>query len=67
MEAAITPVGLPLIIAVGLPLIILIVIFGFRHPPPQDDFTPLDDSRRAIGLIMLVFFVVSFTPLPFRF
>jgi len=46
-------------------LLILIILFGFRHPPPVDDATPLDGRRKLLGgLIFLVFFL-SFTPAPF--
>ena len=46
-------------------LLILIILFGFRHPPPVDDVTPLDWRRKLLGgLIFLVFFL-SFTPAPF--
>ena len=46
-------------------LLILILLFGFRHPPPIDDITPLDWRRKGLGgLIFLVFFL-SFTPAPF--
>ena len=46
-------------------LIALILLFGFKHPPPLDDQTPLDDTRKIIGLLTLVVFVLSFTPVPF--
>ena len=46
-------------------LLILILLFGFRHPPPLDDETPLDGKRKVIGVIMLLAFVLSFTPVPF--
>ena len=48
-------------------LILLLVFFGYKHPPPQDDFTELDQRRRLIGFAMLVIFVISFTPVPFKF
>jgi membrane-associated protease RseP (regulator of RpoE activity) len=43
----------------------LAVGLGLRHPPPLDDLTPLDPSRRALALIALVLLVVLITPLPF--
>lgn len=48
-------------------LIILLIWFGYRHPPPVDDYTPLDDKRRIIGYIIFVIFIISFTPVPFYF
>jgi membrane-associated protease RseP (regulator of RpoE activity) len=46
-------------------LLILIILFGFRHPPPLDDETPLDGRRKLIGGIMFLAFLLSFTPTPF--
>ena len=48
-------------------LIILLIWFGYRHPPPTDDYTPLDNKRRIIGYIVFVIFLISFTPVPFYF
>ena len=50
-----------------LMLIILLIWFGFRHPPPRDDFTPIDNKRRMLGYITFVIFLISFTPVPFYF
>ena len=47
-------------------LFILLLIFGFRHPPPLDDFTPLDKRRKIFGICALIFCVLSFTPVPFQ-
>ena len=46
-------------------LLILFIVFGFRHPAPMDDFTPLDRKRKLIGAIAFLAFFVSFTPAPF--
>ena len=46
-------------------LLILIILFGFRHPAPLDDETPLDGRRKLIGGIVFAIFVLSFTPAPF--
>ena len=46
-------------------LIILLIWFGYRHPPPIDDYTPLDKKRRILGYIVFVIFIISFTPIPF--
>jgi membrane-associated protease RseP (regulator of RpoE activity) len=46
-------------------LLILIILFGFRHPPPMDDQTPLDWKRKFIGGIIFLAFFLSFTPVPF--
>ncbi len=46
-------------------LIILIIWFGYRHPPTMDE-TPIDSNRVVIGIITLIIFVLSFTPQPFK-
>ncbi len=46
-------------------LIILLLIFGMRHPRPLDVDTPLDEKRRMLAWIMLLVFLLSFTPAPF--
>ncbi|NOZ56573.1 MAG: site-2 protease family protein [Calditrichaeota bacterium] len=47
-------------------LILLLIWLGYRHPPPLDDFTPLDFKRRVLGVLTFLIFVVSFTPAPFK-
>ncbi len=46
-------------------LLILIILFGFRHPPPIDDTTPLDWRRKLMGGVAFLVFFLSFTPAPF--
>ena len=46
-------------------LLILIILFGFRHPPPIDDTTPLDWGRKIMGGVAFLVFFLSFTPAPF--
>jgi membrane-associated protease RseP (regulator of RpoE activity) len=46
-------------------LLILIILFGFRHPAPMDDQTPLDGTRKFIGGLTFLIFFLSFTPAPF--
>jgi membrane-associated protease RseP (regulator of RpoE activity) len=46
-------------------LLILIILFGFRHPPPIDDITPLDWRRKIMGGVAFLAFFLSFTPAPF--
>ncbi len=46
-------------------LLILIILFGFRHPPPIDDQTPLDWKRKLLGGFVFLAFFLSFTPAPF--
>jgi len=46
-------------------LLVLIILFGFRHPPPIDDITPLDWRRKIVGGAAFLVFFLSFTPAPF--
>jgi membrane-associated protease RseP (regulator of RpoE activity) len=46
-------------------LVILFIIFGFRHPSPLDDQTPLDGKRKFLGGLAFLSFILSFTPAPF--
>jgi membrane-associated protease RseP (regulator of RpoE activity) len=46
-------------------LVALILLFGFKHPPPLDDHTPLDQNRKIIGILTMIIFILSFTPVPF--
>jgi len=46
-------------------LLILIILFGFRHPAPLDDQTPLDGKRKLMGGLAFLTLVLSFTPTPF--
>jgi membrane-associated protease RseP (regulator of RpoE activity) len=46
--------------------VLLPFLFGLRHPPPLNDHTPLDTRRRILGMVMILIFVLVFTPVPFR-
>lgn len=44
-----------------------LLIFFFRlmhHPPPLDQFTPLDGRRKILGASGIVAFILCFTPIP---
>jgi len=43
---------------------VLLIILGFRHPPPIYDFIPLDRKRKFLGGLMLLIFVLTFIPVP---
>ena len=43
----------------------LLCFMGLNHPPVACDRVPLDKRRKIIGLITLIVFVVTFTPVPF--
>lgn len=42
------------------------LIINPRHPPPLDDATRLDGRRVALGLAVLVIFILLFMPAPLR-
>ncbi len=48
-------------------LFLLLLFFGRNHPEPVDSFTPLDANRRLLGYIIFIIFLLSFTPVPFKF
>lgn len=45
---------------------ILPFMFGLQHPPPLNDHTPLGRRRQVLGVVMILIFVLVFTPVPFR-
>ena len=45
---------------------VMLLLFGFKHPPPIDPFTQLDFRRKCIGVIMLIVFLLCFTPIPLK-
>ncbi len=46
---------------------ILLLVFGRIHPPPVDNYTSIDQNRRLLGYIIFIIFIISFTPMPFKF
>ncbi len=47
-------------------LVVLLILLGRRHPTPWDDWTPLDKRRKLLGVVVMILFVLSFTPMPFK-
>jgi len=45
--------------------VVLAVALGLKHPPPLDDLTPLDRTRRRLAFVALALLVLLLTPLPF--
>jgi membrane-associated protease RseP (regulator of RpoE activity) len=41
------------------------LVIGLRHPPAVDE-SPIGPGRRAVAVLSLVLFVVTFVPVPFR-
>jgi membrane-associated protease RseP (regulator of RpoE activity) len=48
-------------------LFILLLLFGRSHPPSLDDTVPLDIRRKIVGIFIFLIFLLSFTPIPFKF
>jgi Zn-dependent protease len=44
---------------------LLALLTGLRHPPPNNDITPLDNRRRLLGYATLILFFLIATPNPF--
>ncbi len=44
----------------------IVLAMGLRHPPVVDEWTPLDRRRRALALLALALFLLSFMPVPMR-
>jgi len=44
----------------------LVFLFGRGHPDPLDDVTRLDTPRKIVAALMLLIFLLTFTPLPIR-
>jgi membrane-associated protease RseP (regulator of RpoE activity) len=54
----------------GVTAILLIVMagfFGFRHPEPIDDHTPLDTGRVQVAVISAIILIICFMPVPMWF
>ena len=44
---------------------LIIVFFGFKHPPLMEEFSSLDKKRRMLGMLAIVLFFLTFIPVPF--
>ncbi len=45
----------------------LLILMGLRHPSPMDPFMPLDNKRKMVGVLTILIFVLTFTPLPINY
>ncbi len=45
---------------------LIIYFFGFRHPPLMDEITPLYKRQKVLGVISIIIFIITFTPIPFK-
>ena len=46
--------------------LVLLWFMGVKHPPTINDAVPLDKRRRRIAAVMLVLFILCFTPTPIQ-
>ena len=44
---------------------IILFLIGTQHQPPLNDFSPLDNRRKILGIIALIIFIICFAPIPF--
>lgn len=44
--------------------LLIFVLVGVGHPPPLNEVAPLDNQRKLLGYVMLVVFILLFTPIP---
>jgi len=44
--------------------IILLLFIGTQHQPPLNEYSPLDNRRKILGIIALVIFIICFAPIP---
>lgn len=42
----------------------LVYLFGRRFAEPLDQITPLDTRRKALGILALIIFIITFIPVP---
>jgi hypothetical protein len=44
---------------------VLLLWLGRVHAEPLDQITPLDPTRRLIALLVILIFILTFSPVPF--
>jgi membrane-associated protease RseP (regulator of RpoE activity) len=45
---------------------LLLILLGRRHPPPVYDWVPLDRKRKILGVVTIIVFLLTFTPVPLK-
>lgn len=48
-------------------LLLILLVIGPFHPPALDDVTELDGRRRLVGYLVILIFVLTFVPVPWRY
>ena len=44
----------------------LLTVIGVRHPPPYCDWIPLERRHKVLGVLTILVFLLTFTPMPFN-
>lgn len=45
---------------------LILFVLGPYHPPALDDITELDTPRRLLGYLVILIFIITFVPVPWR-
>jgi len=45
--------------------ILIMVLIKIKHPPPLDDISPISWKHKIVGILTMVFFILTFIPVPF--
>ena len=45
--------------------VVLLLGFGIKHPPTMNDSIPLNRQKRIVAAVLLLVFILCFTPVPF--
>jgi membrane-associated protease RseP (regulator of RpoE activity) len=45
---------------------VVLSVMGVRHPPPYCDWIPLNRRHKALGVLTIAVFLLTFTPMPFN-
>jgi len=43
-----------------------VMLFGFGHPPPLNDISPIDSKRKIAGVFCIVLLIITFVPEPMK-
>ncbi len=52
---------------VGWFLVLILLAIFRKHPATMNDYIPLGRKRKIVGILVLLVFIISFTPVPFGF
>ena len=45
--------------------VLIVVLIKVKHPPPLNDISPISVKHRIMGIISMIFFIITFIPAPF--